>query len=160
MSLSEFSLKRPVTTLMLTICALVVGFVSLDRLPIEQLPSISSSGITASVQYNNSSPEEIERMVILPLEQTLGTLNNIDRISSSSGRNRGDVRVDFKSGTDMDLANMEMREKLDPSPRPPAPGRRSRQPAPLAVRPARHHRCQSSLARRRRPPTRPNPESH
>ena len=113
MNLSEFSLKRPVTTLMITICALVVGVVALDRLPIEQLPSISSSGITARVQYNNSSPEEIERLVILPLEQTLGTLNNIDRISSSSGRNEGEVRVDFKAGTDMDLANMEMREKLD-----------------------------------------------
>ena len=113
MNLSEFSLKRPVTTLMLTICALVVGVVALDRLPIEQLPSISSSGITARVQYNNSSPEEIERLVVLPLEQTLGTLNNIDRISSSSGRNQGEVRVDFKAGTDMDLANMEMREKLD-----------------------------------------------
>ena len=113
MNLSEFSLKRPVTTLMLTICALVVGVVALDRLPIEQLPSISSSGITARVQYNNSSPEEIERLVVLPLEQTLGTLNNIDRISSSSERNQGEVRVDFKAGTDMDLANMEMREKLD-----------------------------------------------
>ena len=56
MNLSEFSLKRPVTTLMLTICALVVGVVALDRLPIEQIPHISSSGITASVQYNNNSP--------------------------------------------------------------------------------------------------------
>ena len=113
MTLSELSLKRPVTTLMVTLCALVVGFVALDRLPMEQLPSISSSGITARVQYNNSSPEEIERLVTLPLEQTLGSLNNIDRISSSSGRNQGEVRVDFKAGTDMDLANMEMREKLD-----------------------------------------------
>ena len=113
MTLSEFSLKRPVTTLMITLCALVVGVVALDRLPMEQLPTISSSGITARVQYNNSSPEEIERSVTLPLEQTLGTLNNIDRISASSGRNQGEVRVDFKAGTDMDLANMEMREKLD-----------------------------------------------
>lgn len=113
MTLSEFSLKRPVTTLMLALCAVVVGVVALDRLPMEQLPSISSSGITARVQYNNSSPEEVERLVTLPLEQTLGTLNNIDRISSSSGHNRGEVRVDFKAGTDMDLANMEMREKLD-----------------------------------------------
>lgn len=113
MTLSEFSLNRPVTTLMLALCAVVVGVVALERLPMEQLPSISSSGITARVQYNNSSPEEVERLVTLPLEQTLGTLNNIDRISSSSGHNRGEVRVDFKAGTDMDLANMEMREKLD-----------------------------------------------
>ena len=113
MSLSTFSLKRPVTTTMVTLCALVVGVVALDRLPMEQFPSISSSGITARVQYNNASPEEIERLVTIPLEQTLGTLNNIDRISASSGRNSGQVRIDFKAGTDMDLANMEMREKVD-----------------------------------------------
>ncbi|MBT4975897.1 MAG: efflux RND transporter permease subunit [Gemmatimonadetes bacterium] len=113
MSLSNFSLKRPVTTMMIGLCALVVGIVALDRLPMEQFPSISSSGITARVQYNNASPEEIERQITLPLEQTLGTMNNIDRISASSGRNSGEVRVDFKSGTDMDLANMEMREKVD-----------------------------------------------
>lgn len=98
---------------MVALCAFVVGIVALDRLPMEQFPSISSSGITASVQYSNTSPEEIERLVTLPLEQTLGTLNNIDRISASSGRNSGQVRVDFKAGTDMDLANMEMREKVD-----------------------------------------------
>ena len=92
MSLSTFSLKRPVTTTMVTLCALVVGVVALDRLPMEQFPSISSSGITARVQYNNASPEEIERLVTIPLEQTLGTLNNIDRISASSGRNSGQVR--------------------------------------------------------------------
>ncbi len=113
MSLSTLSLKRPVTTAMVSLCALVVGVVALNRLPMEQLPSISSSGITARVQYNNASPEEIERLVTIPLEQTLGTLNNIDRISASSGRNSGEVRVDFKAGTDMDLANMEMREKVD-----------------------------------------------
>ncbi len=113
MSLSRFSLKRPVTTLMITLSVLVIGIVALGRLPMESFPSISSSGITARVQYNNSSPEEIERLITLPLEQTLGSLNNIDRISASSGRNSGEVRVDFNAGTDMDLANMEMREKVD-----------------------------------------------
>ena len=113
MSLSSFSLKRPVTTLMITLSVLVVGFVALERLPMESFPSISSSGITARVQYNNSSPEEIERLITLPLEQTLGSLNNIDRISASSGRNQGEVRVDFVAGTDMDLANMEVRERVD-----------------------------------------------
>ena len=113
MSLPEFSLRRPVTMVMLTLSLLVLGYISLGRLPLEQYPSISSSGITAQVSYPSSSPEEIERSITLPLEGVLGTLNNIDRISSSSGRNGASVRVDFKAGTDMDLANMEMREKVD-----------------------------------------------
>ena len=113
MNLSEFSLRRPVTMVMLTISAVVLGFVSLDRLPLEQLPSISSSGITAMAQYNSSSPEEIELRITIPLEAALGTMSNIERMSSSSGRNSGSVRIDFKPGTDMDLANMRMRERVD-----------------------------------------------
>lgn len=98
---------------MLTISAVVLGLVSLDRLPLEQLPSISSSGITAMAQYNSSSPEEIELRITIPLEAALGTMSNIERMSSSSGRNSGSVRIDFKPGTDMDLANMRMRERVD-----------------------------------------------
>ncbi|MEE2658590.1 MAG: efflux RND transporter permease subunit [Candidatus Latescibacterota bacterium] len=113
MNLAGLSVDRPVTMVMATISVVVLGVVSLKRLPIEQLPSISSTGITATARYNSSSPEEIERKVTIPLEASLGTLNNIDRISSSSGRNSGSVRVDFKAGTDMDLATMEMRERVD-----------------------------------------------
>ena len=113
MSLSSYSLSRPVTMSMITISVVVLGLVGFSRLPIEQYPSISSSGITASATYNSSSPEEVERKVTIPLEAALGTLNNIESISSSSSRNSGSVRVNFKAGTDMDLANMEMRERLD-----------------------------------------------
>ena len=113
MQLTGFSLRRPVTMVMISISAVVLGLVALARLPVEQLPSVSSSGITAMVTYNSSSPEEIERKVTIPLEAALGTLSNIERMSASSGRNSGSVRVDFKAGTDMDLATMQMRERVD-----------------------------------------------
>ena len=113
MQLSESSLKRPVTTIMITLSMIVLGVVSLGRLPLESYPTISSSGITVSVSYRSSSPEELERRIVLPLEETLGTLNNIESMSSSASRNGASVRVNFKSGTDMDLANMEMRERVD-----------------------------------------------
>ena len=130
MSLSKFSLNRPVTTLMVTLCALVVGFVALDRLPMEQFPSISSSGITApSPVQQLLSRRDRALVVTLPLEQTLGTLNNIDRISSSSGRNRGEVRVDFKAGHRHGFGQYGDARKARPSPRPPSLGCRSRQPA-------------------------------
>ena len=113
MKLSAFALDRPVTTIMVTLSMVVLGLVSLGRLPLESMPMISSSGIRVSVSYRSSSPEEVERRIVLPLEETLGTLSNIDRISSSSSRSGASVRVNFKAGTDMDLANMEMRERVD-----------------------------------------------
>ncbi len=98
---------------MITLSTLVLGVVSLSRLPLEQLPAISSSGITVTGFYPSSSPEEVERLITVPLEETLGTLGNTERISSTSSPDRASVRVDFKAGTDMDLANMEVRERVD-----------------------------------------------
>ena len=74
---------------------------------------MSSSGVLVSATYRSSSPEEVERLITLPLEEVLATLGNIESISSSSSQNRASVRVDFKAGTDMDLANMEVRERVD-----------------------------------------------
>ena len=57
MKLSETALHRPVTTVMLTISMVVLGLVSLQRIPLEQMPTISSSGISVNVSYQSSSPE-------------------------------------------------------------------------------------------------------
>ena len=98
---------------MLTTSMLVLGMVSLSRLPLTQYPSISSDGIRVTVDYPSSAPEEIERAITIPLEESLATLNNIERISSESSDDEASVRVDFKPGTDMDLAGMEMRDRVD-----------------------------------------------
>ena len=113
MKLSDFSVKRPITTVMVALCTVVLGFVSVDRIPLESFPTISSTGITVSVNYPSSSPEEIEREITLPLEESIATLSNIDKISSTSSGNRASVRVDFIAGTDMDLATMEVRDRVD-----------------------------------------------
>ena len=113
MKLAEFAVGRPVTLVMMGLCLLVLGVVSLSRLPLEQLPSISSSGVRVTATYRSSSPQEVERRITLPLEEILATLNNIESISSTSSPDGASVRVDFKPGTDMDLANMEVRERVD-----------------------------------------------
>ena len=113
MKIAEFAVSRPVTVSMITVCLLVLGAVSLMRLPLEQLPSISSSGIRVTAPHRNSSPHEIERTITLPLEEVLATLKNIETLSATSSQDRSSVRVDFKAGTDMDLANMEVRERVD-----------------------------------------------
>jgi HAE1 family hydrophobic/amphiphilic exporter-1 len=113
MKLTEFAVRRPVTMVMIAICMVVLGVVSLNRLPLEQLPEISSSGITVTADYPSSSPEEVERLIARPLEETLATMGNVDRISTTSGQTGATIRVDFVAGTDMDLANMEIREYVD-----------------------------------------------
>jgi HAE1 family hydrophobic/amphiphilic exporter-1 len=113
MKLAKFAVNRPITLGMLTISMVVLGVISFTRIPMEAYPSMSSSQVRVGVNYPSASPEELERDITVPLEQSLAMLGNIERISARSGGNSANVSVDFKAGTDMDLAVMEVRDRID-----------------------------------------------
>jgi HAE1 family hydrophobic/amphiphilic exporter-1 len=109
----RFAVERKVTMGMAVLGILVLGWLSLERLPLEFLPSFSSSNITVSAPYPSSSPQEVERLVVRPLEDALGTINNIDTMSASASANQAQVRITFVDGTDMDMASMEVRDRVE-----------------------------------------------
>lgn len=113
MKISEYSVSRPVTVLMVTLSVLVLGVISLGRLPLTLLPEFSSSSLTVNVDYPSSSPEEVERTVTRPLEEALSTLNNLEEISSTSSNSGARVRIEFKQGTNMDLVSLDVRDRID-----------------------------------------------
>jgi HAE1 family hydrophobic/amphiphilic exporter-1 len=91
----------------------VLGWISLTRLPLEFLPTFSSSSIWVSVNYPSTSPEEIERIIVRPLEDSLGTINGIETMSASASSGSGSVSMSFLDGTDMDMAAVEVRDRVD-----------------------------------------------
>lgn len=111
--LVRFAVERRVTMGMLLLACLVLGGLSLQRLPLEFLPPISSSNISLQAPYPSSSPEEITRLIIRPLEDSLGTLNGLDRLSSSASENEASINATFVDGTDMNLAAVEVRDRVD-----------------------------------------------
>lgn len=113
MNISEFSVKRPITTLMIILSVLVLGSLGLQRLPLTFYPEISSQSLRINIPYPSSSPQEVERLIARPVEEIMGTLPNLERMSSTSAANNGNISLEFKSGTDMDLAAMEVRDRLD-----------------------------------------------
>ena len=113
MRLARFAVERPVTLGMVTLSTVVLGVTCFTRIPMEAYPTMTSSSVRVRVAYPSASPEEIEREITIPLEQSLAMLGNIERISASSGDNSSSVRVEFKAGTDMDLAVMEVRDRVD-----------------------------------------------
>ena len=98
---------------MFVVGLLVLGVLALTRLPLEFLPTISSSSISVSAEYTGSSPEEITRLIVQPLEDSLGTLNGLDRMASTASATEGRVSLEFVGGTDMDLAAVEVRDRID-----------------------------------------------
>ena len=113
MKLSEFSVKHPITTVMVTLSIIVLGLISLQRLPLTFMPEISSSRLTVFVPYRSSSPEEVERLITVHLEDVVSTVSHLKRLSSNSSSNSASVSIEFEDGTDMDLATMEVRNRLD-----------------------------------------------
>jgi HAE1 family hydrophobic/amphiphilic exporter-1 len=109
----RFSVERRVTMGMMVLGVFVLGWISLLRLPLEFLPSFSASNISVTVPYGSSSPQEVERLIVRPLEDTLGTINGLDLLSSSSSSSAGRINLTFVDGTDMELAAVEVRDRID-----------------------------------------------
>lgn len=113
MKLSELSVKRPVTVLMVVLVFILIGTISLFILNVDLFPEMELPVAIAMTNYSGAAPEEVETLITKPLEATLSTVHHIDSIQSMSSRGSSIVVVMFKYGTDMDNAALEMREKVD-----------------------------------------------
>lgn len=113
MSLTELSMKRPVTTVMVFVSLLVVGFIATRLVPLEYFPDISFPGAYVQIPYPNSTPSETQRQVIQPIEEVLATISGVSEINSDAGEDNGGVRIMFRQGTDINLKAIEIKEKIE-----------------------------------------------
>ena len=98
---------------MAVLSVIVLGLLSLNRIPLIFLPDISRPYLRVHASYQGSNPEELERLITRPIEEIMGTVPGIKMISSNSSASFSSVRMEFEEGRDMDIAAMEVRERLD-----------------------------------------------
>jgi len=113
MNIVDIAVKRPVTVWMFTFAIILFGMVSLSRLAINLLPELSYPTLTIRTDYVGAAPGEIEQLVSKPIEETIGVVKGVRTVISTSKAGQSDVLLEFEWGTDMDLASLEVREKLD-----------------------------------------------
>lgn len=113
MNIARLSVNRPVTTIMVFTGIVLLGIISWSKLPQELFPSISYPQITVVTSYPNAAPEEIESLITKVVEEAVGTVNNVKRISSTSKEGLSLVSVEFNWGANMDFAALSVREKID-----------------------------------------------
>lgn len=113
MKISEISIRRPVTTLMMVFMILILGFVSFTRLNVDLLPNINLPIAVVSTGYPGAGPQEVEAIITRNLENVLATVSHVKSIRSVSSEGSSLVILEFTSGTNMDFATLEMREKID-----------------------------------------------
>lgn len=113
MRIVDISVKRPVSICMFIFAVLLFGFVSLSRLSVNLLPELSYPSLTIRTDYQGAAPGELEQLVTKPIEEAIGIVKGVRNVTSVSKAEQSDVVLEFEWGTEMDLASLEVREKLD-----------------------------------------------
>jgi HAE1 family hydrophobic/amphiphilic exporter-1 len=113
MGLTHLSLRRPVTLAMALTTILVLGAVSVFRLPLEFLPRVDAPFIGVLVPYPNGIPSQVEKEIVTPIEEILATLGGVKAINSYSDADQAWVAVEFDWGRDVNLMRLEVKEKID-----------------------------------------------
>ncbi|HEX6989462.1 MAG TPA: efflux RND transporter permease subunit, partial [Bacillota bacterium] len=113
MNLSALSVRRPVTVVMATLVVVLLGAVSLQRLPVELFPDLSFPITAVVTGYPDAAPQEVESLVTRPLEEALATVDGVRSVASDSVEGTSIVILDFEWSTDMDVAVMDVRDRVD-----------------------------------------------
>lgn len=111
--LTQFSLRRRVTVLVTLLTILVVGAVATVGIPLEIFPrGYSGSHLHIWVPWPNAPAEEVLEEITKPLEEELSTVRGLQRVNSWSAAHGSSVFLEFKQGTDMDVAYREVRDRI------------------------------------------------
>ena len=113
MSIPRLAIHRPVTMFMLSGVIVLLGAISLTRLPVDLMPEFALPTIAVSVNYTGVGPLEMEQLVPRPLEQAAAAVPGVQQVNSSSSEGRSQVRLNFAWGTDMSEALDEVRSRID-----------------------------------------------
>lgn len=113
MSVPRFAINRPVTMFMVSSIIVMLGAISLTRLPVDLMPDVSYPSITVRVGYSGVGPIEIEELIVRPLEQSLAAVPGLEQINSTASEGNGNVRLNFAWGTDLNEAADEVRTRVD-----------------------------------------------
>jgi len=90
----------------------LLGLISLDRLPVELLPEVVFPEVFVAVQLRGTSPEQVERDLVLPIEAEVGKLDGVVEMTSTSLANRATIRVSYSPDTDMKFALLQIQSRV------------------------------------------------
>ncbi|WP_299494977.1 efflux RND transporter permease subunit [uncultured Shewanella sp.] len=113
MSIIQTAVKRPVSVCMFMLAIMLFGMVGFSRLAVKLLPDLSYPSVTIRTLYEGAAPVEVEQLIAKPIEEAVGIVKGLRQISSISRAGLSDVVLEFEWGTDMNMASLAIREKLE-----------------------------------------------
>ncbi|WP_257447269.1 efflux RND transporter permease subunit [Archangium lipolyticum] len=113
MNLTELSVRRPVTGVMVFLCLTILGLFTFSRLKLDMLPNIEFPLVAIITQYPGAGPDSMEQLVTRPIEEAMASVENVEDINSTSNQGNSIVMVKFAWGTDMQTAEQDVRKNLE-----------------------------------------------
>jgi HAE1 family hydrophobic/amphiphilic exporter-1 len=113
MSIPRTAIHRPITMFMISAVIILIGGISLARLPVDLMPDVSFPSITVRVGYPGVGPLEIEELLVRPIEQATSAVAGVERMEATASEGNARVTLNFAWGTDLNEAADEVRSRID-----------------------------------------------
>ena len=113
LGISGFCIKHKVAPILIFIFLVIFGLTQFSNIPLSLMPDMEFPYSVVMGVYPGASPEDVADLVAKPIEEAMASVANVKEITSNSSENMCYVILQFEDGTDMNIANMKMREKLD-----------------------------------------------
>jgi HAE1 family hydrophobic/amphiphilic exporter-1 len=113
MFLTRFSLNNPIAVTLFFSVVGLIGVVAFARMGRSILPPIAIPAVSISAPYPGAAPQEIERLVIAPIEEQLRALPDVDRVSSFAQDGVAQIDVRFRFGTKIETDRMNVQQAVD-----------------------------------------------
>ena len=111
MSIPRIAIQRPVTMFMISAVVILIGLISLSKLPVDLMPDTALPSITVRVGYAGVGPLEIEELITRPLEQAVSAVSGLETLESTSSEGNANVRLGLTWGTDLSEAVDDIRNR-------------------------------------------------
>jgi multidrug efflux pump len=112
MFLPEISIKRPVLTSMVSLALVLFGLISLQRLPVRELPDIDPPIVSVTTVYPGASAAVVETEVTERLEEEINNIEGIKTLSSQSREQVSNITIEFDLAREIDLAAQDVRDRV------------------------------------------------
>ena len=112
MGLTRLALRRPLTMLMIILALVVMGYRGYTELQLDRFPRVDFPYVTVVTIFPGASPEDIEDLVVKPIEDAVSTISGIDTLSSQATEGAGIVIIAFLEGVDADQAAIQVERQV------------------------------------------------
>ena len=112
MFLSDFSIKRPVITVVLIIALMCAGLLALKKLRVNQIPDVEQPLMVVNIPYPGASPDTVEREIINRVEKSLQSIPQVYQIRSTASESNASIVIIFNFKKNMVEASDEIRNAI------------------------------------------------